>query len=313
VEQAGDGFGGTGGAREERDFPEYFARRPHMDAFARMANASSRARLRTCCVGPIGWKDFSEVERDIANLKSAIQGFKRTVADVFMSATSPGNVLQKMPNRFYGTDEQYLEALCDALHGEYRAIVDAGLILQLDCPDLASRSGPPDYQLQDFRREVARNVEALNYATRDLPPERMRVHVCWGSDERPHHLDPELEDFVDLLLQARPAGLAIVAANGRHEHEWRVWDSVRLPEGKVLIPGVVDSTTNIIEHPETVAERILRFAGVVGAERMIAGVDCGFQTTAGRDQVDPKIAWAKLRSLVEGAQLASARLNGGMA
>jgi len=188
---------------------------------------------------------------------------------------------------------------------EYEAIIDAGFVLQLDCPDLASRPGPEDYTLEDFRREIAQNVEALNYATKGLPEDRMRIHVCWGSDERPHHTDLELRDIVDILLRARPAGMTIVAANGRHEHEWKVWEDVKLPEGKVIIPGVIDSTTNIIEHPETVAERICRFAAVLGKENLIAGVDCGFQTQVGRDLVDPRVAWAKLRSLVEGARLAS--------
>jgi 5-methyltetrahydropteroyltriglutamate--homocysteine methyltransferase len=301
----GDAFSGTGGAREERDFPEYFAQRPNLDAFVRGQHAPPR---RVCCTGPIGWKDFSAVEADIANLSAATSGLG--VADAFLSATSPGNVLQKTPNHFYRSDEEYLQAVSDALESEYRAIVDAGLVLQLDCPDLASRSGRGggDLSLEEFRNEIARNVEALNYATRKLPPDQMRIHVCWGSDERPHHLDPELQDFVDILLRARPAGMTIVAANGRHDWEWRIWSSIRLPEGKVLIPGVIDSTTNIIEHPNTVADRILRFAEVLGKENIIAGVDCGFQSTAGRDQVDPKIAWAKLASLGRGASLASRHL-----
>jgi 5-methyltetrahydropteroyltriglutamate--homocysteine methyltransferase len=167
---------------------------------------------------------------------------------------------------------------------------------------------PRDWDIDEFRREVARNIEVLNHATRDLPPEQMRIHVCWGSTEHPHHLDPELGSLVDLLLTARPAGMTVVSANGRHEFEWKVWQDVALPEGKVIIPGVIDSTSNIVEHPGTVADRILRFASVLGRENVIAGVDCGFQTTAGRDQVHPRVAWAKLASLGAGAKLASAEL-----
>jgi 5-methyltetrahydropteroyltriglutamate--homocysteine methyltransferase len=240
----------------------------------------------------VEWQDFSAVEKDIENLKRATANAR--AEDVFMSAVAPPNVCGIFPNLHYVNDEDYLHAVCEAMRREYEAIVDAGFVLQLDNPGLT--------------RGMPRDIEAINFATRNIAPDRMRLHVCWGSDERPHHLDPELKSFVDVALQARAAGLTIVAANGRHEHEWKVWRDVRLPEDKVIIPGVIDSTTNIIEHPATVAERIMRFVEVLGAEHFLAGVDCGFQTTVGRDQVDPKVAWAKLDALAEGAKLVSAAL-----
>ena len=302
-------FSGTSGAREALDFPNYFARRPVLDRVARAAAAESKGPpKRLCCTGALTWRDFDATLADIAALKSAAADVPH--ADLFMTSSSPGNLFQKVPNQHYANDEEYLQAIADVLRREYRAIVAAGIVLQLDAPDLASRSGPDpaNFSIQEFRRDIAQAVEALNYATAGLPPEMMRVHVCWGSDERPHNRDNELRDIVDILLEARPAGLTLVAANGRHEFEWQVWRDVQLPEGKVLMAGVIDSTTNIIEHPETVAERIHRFASVVGVENLIAGVDCGFQTSAGRDQVDPDIAWAKLASLAEGARRAAWRL-----
>lgn len=299
------GYQGTGGSREALDFPDYFARRPDLDVFTR--NNSGPAK-RLCCTGPIGWKDFDQVTTDLRNMKDALQGVD--VEDVFISATSPGNIWVKTPDLHYGDAQTYLQAVADAMKKEYEAIVAAGFVLQVDCPDLASRSAPGAFNIKDFRSEISMAAEALNYAIRDIDPDMVRIHVCWGSDERPHHLDPELKDFVDILLGINANGMTIVAANGRHEHEWRVWEDVKLPEGKVIIPGVIDSTTNIVEHPEAVAERIERFVSVLGQENVIAGVDCGFQTTAGRDQVDPDVAWAKLRSLAEGAEIATKRLKG---
>lgn len=278
-----------GGLLEEDDFPEYFANRYELDVFARRRSAPAG---RLACVGPIEWKDFSAVEKDIQNLRDALEG--KQYEDAFLSAVAPVNVTGFCPNQYYASDEEYLQALSDAMKREFEAIVAAGFILQLDYPGLT--------------RGIDQDVEAINYVTKDLPADRVRVHVCWGSDERPHHKDPELKTFVHGAMGLHAAGLTIVAANGRHEHEWRVWEDVEVPEGKVIIPGVIDSTTNIIEHPETVSERIQRYAGVLGKENVIAGVDCGFQTTIGRDQVDPKVAWAKLSSLVEGAELATRAL-----
>ncbi len=294
------GFGGADEPRpvglEAREFPEYATRR-------------ATPYRRPACNAPIAWQDFSAVEKDIANLKAATEGLP--VEEVFMTAVSPGTLANFFPNRYYPTREAYLEAVAEVMKREYEAIVQAGFLLQLDCPDLALRSTWfPDLSIPEFRTVVAQNVEALNAATRDIPAEHVRMHVCWGAGEGPHNHDVPLRDIVDVLLTGRPAALSIVGANGRHEHEWKVWQDVQLPAGKVLIPGVIDSTTNIVEHPEVVAERIVRYANVLGRENVIAGVDCGFGTNARTDQVDPEIAWAKLQALVEGAELATKALWG---
>jgi 5-methyltetrahydropteroyltriglutamate--homocysteine methyltransferase len=294
------GFGGADEPRpvslEAREFPEYAARR-------------ATPYRRPACNAPVAWKDFSAVEKDIANLQAATAGLQ--VEEAFLTAVSPGTIVNFFPNCYYPTREAYLEAVAEVMQREYEAIVQAGFLLQLDCPDMALRSTWfPDLSIPEFRTIVAHNVEALNHATRDIPAERMRMHVCWGAGETPRNHDVPLRDIVDELLKARPAGLSLMGANGRHEHEWKVWQEVRLPDGKILIPGVIDSTTNIIEHPEVVAERLVRYASVLGRENVIAGVDCGFGTNARTDQVDPKIAWAKLRALVEGAELATRELWG---
>jgi len=193
---------------------------------------------------------------------------------------------------------------------EYMAIVDAGLILQLDCPDLAlSRHTVFRHlSLADFRKEIEMHVEALNHAVRDIPTDRMRMHICWASTMGPHHEDVPLKDIVDIVLKGRPGAVSFPGANPRHEHEWKVWRDIKLPEGKIIIPGVIDSTSNFVEHPELVADRIINYANVVGRENVIAGVDCGFGTFAGRVQVDRNIVWMKLASLAEGAKLASIQL-----
>jgi 5-methyltetrahydropteroyltriglutamate--homocysteine methyltransferase len=248
------------------------------------------------------------VEQDIANLKAALGG--AAVVEAFMTAASPGTIVNHHPNRFYANREHDVHAVADTMKREYDAIAGAGFILQLDCPDLAlHNTWFPDLTLADFQKQIALYVEGLNYAIRDIDPENIRIHVCWGSGEGPKNHDPELKDILDVILKANAAGISIVGANGRHEHEWKLWQD-RLPDGKVLIPGVIDNTTNIIEHPETVAERILRYAGVVGGENLIAGVDCGFATNLTRSpkDVDPQVAWAKLRSLADGAALASDQL-----
>jgi 5-methyltetrahydropteroyltriglutamate--homocysteine methyltransferase len=291
------------GKRERDSFPEYYSSRPDSYFVNRRRGGK---QMGTCCVEKIEWKNFDEVERDIRNLKAATQ--IASVEDVFMSAISPGDTLRKFPNHHYPTEEEYMYAVADAMRREYLAIIDAGFVLQVDCPDLTTGAHPAQFGLEEFRKEIRQNVEILNYATRDIPPERMRIHVCWGSMERPHSMDPELGDIVDILLEARPAGMTLVGSNGRHAFEWEVWRDVKLPEGKVIIPGVVDSTTNIVEHPEVVADRIVRYAEVLGKENMIPGTDCGFQTTIRRGQVTPSIAWAKLRALAEGARLATRQL-----
>ena len=263
---------------------------------------------RPACTGPVEWKDWPAVERDIQNLEDAAAA--GGADEVFMTSPSPGQIGRFLQNRYYPSDEKYLYTLADVMKREYKAIVEAGYILQIDCPDLAlgRHTQFASLTLREFRDIAAMHVEVLNYAVADIPPDRMRIHVCWASTGGPHHRDVPLKDIADVVIKARPAGLVIAGANPRHEHEWKVWKDVKLPDGKVLVAGVIDSTTNFIEHPELVAERIERYAGVVGRENVIAGVDCGFGTFAGRVQVDTNIVWHKLRALVEGASLASRAL-----
>ena len=279
-----------------KEFPEFAARR--------------RASVfrRPTCTGPIAWKDFDAVERDIQSLAQAA---RRAGADnVFMTAVSPGQAARFLLNRYYPSDEAYVGALAEVLKREYAAIVRAGFVLQLDCPDLASgRNNQFQHlTLAEFQKVAAMHVEALNHAVAGLPPERMRLHICWGNYEGPHHRDVPLRDIIAILLTARPAGLSVEAANPRHAHEWSVFEEVRLPEGKVVIPGVLDTTTNFIEHPELVAQRLVQYARLVGRENVVASADCGFATFADNPTVDPKIAWAKLGAMVEGARLASRTL-----
>jgi 5-methyltetrahydropteroyltriglutamate--homocysteine methyltransferase len=263
---------------------------------------------RPACTGPIAWKDWRAVERDIQNLKDATASV--AAEEVFMTSPSPGQIGRFLPNRYYPSDDAYLATLADVMKREYQAIVRAGFILQLDCPDLAlGRSTQfAHLTLAEFRKVAEMHIEVLNAAVADIPPDRMRMHICWASTGGPHHRDVPLRDIVDVVIKGRPGALLVPGANPRHGHEWNVWRDIKLPAGKILVPGVIDSTTNFIEHPELVAERIVRYARVVGRENVIAGVDCGFGTFAGRVQVDTKIVWHKLRSLVEGARLASGEL-----
>jgi 5-methyltetrahydropteroyltriglutamate--homocysteine methyltransferase len=260
------------------------------------------------CVAPIAWKDFSAVEKDIANLSDAAAAVEHE--EVFMTSASPGTVANFFPNQHYRSRADYLEALADAMHREYQAIVDAGFILQVDCPDLALRNfWFPDTTIEEFRDVVAGNVEALNRALRGIPASKIRLHLCWGSGETPKIFDVPLVSILDVVLKANVGALSFVGANGRHEHEWRVWGGVDLPEQMILIPGVIDNSTNIVEHPDWVAERIVRYADVVGKERVIAGVDCGFGTGSSmRPGVDPAVAVAKLEALSKGAEIATKRL-----
>jgi 5-methyltetrahydropteroyltriglutamate--homocysteine methyltransferase len=286
---------GTG----ERDFPELSAM---------LAYFASPFQHRPACSGPVAWKDFPALEADIARAKHATAGAK--AADIFITSPSPGQIARYLKNQHYPTDEAYLYALADVMAREYRAIVDAGFVLQLDCPDLAlSRHMVfAHLSLADFRKVITTHVEALNHAVKDIAPERMRMHICWASTQGPHHNDVPLKDIVDIVLKGRPQAVSFPGANPRHGHEWKVWKDVKLPDGKIIIPGVIDSTSNFVEHPELVADRILQYAGVVGRENVIAGVDCGFGTFAGRLQVDSKIVWMKLAALAEGARLASQEL-----
>jgi 5-methyltetrahydropteroyltriglutamate--homocysteine methyltransferase len=284
---------------ESAEFPEYFAR---------LSDQLQRAMTNPNCVGPVKYRDHSGVQRDIANLKDAAKG--QSASELFMTSASPGVIAQFLLNRYYKSHEEYLGSLAEAMKEEYDAIHAAGILLQLDCPDMASWQvvEARGETKEDFRRIVAQNVEALNQATRDIPPDSMRMHVCWGNYEGPHTHDIALTEIIDLVLPARPAALLIEAANPRHEHEWVVFEDVRLPDGKVIIPGLIDTTTNYVEHPELVAQRIERFAARVGRENVLAGTDCGFATFAHALPVDTRIVWRKLATLSEGAALASRRL-----
>jgi 5-methyltetrahydropteroyltriglutamate--homocysteine methyltransferase len=227
--------------------------------------------------------------------------------DVFMTSPSPGQIARFLPNLHYSSEEEYIFALADVMKREYEAIVDAGLVLQLDCPDLALSRHTifKHLSLEDFRKEIIMHVEALNHAVRDIPAEKMRIHVCWASTLGPHHEDVPLVDIVDIIMSARPGAVSFPGANPRHEHEWKVWRDVKLPDGKVIIPGVIDTTSNFVEHPELVSDRIQNYASVVGRENVLVGGDCGFGTFAGRVQVDRNIVWMKFKAMTEGAAMAS--------
>jgi 5-methyltetrahydropteroyltriglutamate--homocysteine methyltransferase len=275
-----------------------------------LAQFASPFQNRPACSGPVGWKDFEAAQTDIDRAKAAMAGAK--AEEFFFTSPSPGQIGRYLKNAYYKTEEEYLFALADVMAREYKAIADAGFIVQLDCPDLAlSRHTVfAHLSLADFRKEIAMHVEALNHAVKDIPAERMRMHICWGSTLGPHHTDVPIRDIADIVLKAKPVAVSFPGANPRHEHEWKVWREVKLPEGKAIIPGVIDSTSNFVEHPEVVCDRILNYARVVGRENVIAGVDCGFGTFAGRVQVDTKIVWMKLKSLADGAALASKELWG---
>ena len=295
------GFGGQAAVPSRADwadFPEAAARSERRSTISRPA-----------CNGPIDWRDRSAVAKDVANLRAALEGVQPTEA--FMTAASPGVIAHFLRNEHYPSREAYLARLVDVMKEEYDAIHRAGFVLQVDCPDLAmSRHlAFPELSNAQFLKIAEGNVEALNHALRDIPPDRLRLHLCWGNYEGPHHRDIPLREILPIALKARPQALSFEGANPRHEHEWIVFREVKLPDDRLIIPGVLDSTTNFIEHPELVAQRLVRYAEVVGRERVIAGTDCGFATFARSAlQVEPEIAWAKFASMVEGARLASRQL-----
>ncbi|MBM4254821.1 MAG: cobalamin-independent methionine synthase II family protein [Deltaproteobacteria bacterium] len=291
-----DGKAGPMRAADVLDFPEYARRVYRVTA------------QRPACTGPIAYKDKEAIDTEIATFKAALQGVEPTEA--FMSAASPGVISLFLKNDYYPSHAAYLEALAHVMKDEYNAIYQAGFVLQVDCPDLAMGRHLQfaNESVADFRKTAELHIAALNHALADIPPDRMRLHLCWGNYAGPHHRDIPLRDIIDIVLKARPSGLSFEAANPRHAHEWKVFREVKLPDGKVLIPGVLDSTTNYIEHPELVAERICRFAEVIGRENVIAGTDCGFSTFAGLSDVDPNITWEKLKAMAEGARIASRQL-----
>jgi len=287
-----------GPSRDMNDFPEFGPYRRTGGGLTQIA--------RPMCNGPIAWKDFEAVKTDVANMKAA----SGDATEVFMTAASPGQVARFQGNEYYKSDEEYLWALGNVLKDEYKAIADAGFVLQLDCPDLGSgwNNQFRDLTLEEFRKVVDMHLEVLDAAIADVPPEQVRLHLCWGNYEGPHNHDIPLREIIEPVLKSRPAAVSFESANPRHEHEWTVFEEVKLPDGKLVIPGVIDSTTNFIEHPEVVAQRIERYAAVVGRENVIAGADCGFATFANAPTVVPAITWAKFGSLVEGARIARSRL-----
>ncbi len=294
-------------SRDRRAFPGAYEDHAAMCAARPLRLATPRARQSWACTGPVSYRGHENVAADIENLKRAV-GMQR-VTECFITALSPNNVALYYPNRYYRTDQEYYTALADAMREEFLAIVDAGFILQIDDPRLATHyDRHPDVSIEECRAFIAEQVELINYALRGIPPEKVRFHTCYSTNIAPRVHDLELRHYVDLMLKINAAGYSFEAANPRHEHEWAIWRECRLPDGKLLIPGVVSHCVSLIEHPELVAQRICRFAEVVGRERVIASNDCGFATSSAGDEVHPEVAWAKLRSLSEGAQIASRRL-----
>ncbi len=297
------GFGGASHPLQYRDLVDFpgMARRVFGDP--------GRARRKTpACTAPVTLRDGEAARADVANLQSALAQVK--AREAFLSAASPGVISLFFRNDHYPDHKTYLFAIAEAMKHEYETVAGAGLVLQVDCPDLAMGRHIQfaDLSVEEFRKMARLHLEALDYALARVPPEQARIHLCWGNYEGPHHYDVPLADIIDLVFAARPAAVSFEAANPRHAHEWRVFESVKVPGGKVIVPGVIDSTTNFIEHPVLIADRITRYARLVGRENVIAGSDCGFGTWVGQAAVDPDIVWAKLGSLAEGARLASREL-----
>ena len=272
----------------------------------RLADEGGSARyLRPICRGPIEYEHPEPLQADLARLARAIEG--QPVAGAFMNAPSPGIIALFQPNEYYPSLDEYLDAIGEAMKTEYEAIVGAGFLLQIDAPDLAMGRHIMyrDRSDEEFVAAAARHVEAINRALRDVPSDRVRLHLCWGNYEGPHHLDIDVAKIVDVVLRAKPDTILFEAANPRHEHEWATWGDTDIPDGKILAPGVIDTTCNYIEHPDLVAQRLRRYTDIVGSGRVMAGTDCGFGTWSGFGSVDPDICWAKLAALAEGARRAS--------
>ena len=289
------------GSREVRAFPEFY------EWFSRAMPSPAVRSLHMVCTGPIVYKGAKHVQTDIENLKASLAGTR--AEEAFIPAISPTSVEDWQRNAYYKTDEEYLFAIAEALREEYEEIVNAGFLVQIDDPQFVTQwTKQPDLTLDEWREWAALRVEALNHALRNIAPEKIRHHTCYGINMGPRIHDLELKDIVDIILKIRAGGFSFEAANPRHEHEWKVWKNVKLPEGKCLIPGVISHSTVLVEHPELVAERIGRFASVAGRENVIAGADCGFATFANSREVHPSIVWAKLKSLADGAKIASRQL-----
>jgi len=299
------GFGGHVDRKSALDLAEHPALVKKLSAMM-----GSQDFVRASCVGPIKLVNLEPLHEDIRRFKAALAQEGREGTQAFMNAASPGLITAFQVNKYYPSHEAYLADLAEAMRTEYETIVDEGFYLQLDCPDLAMsrHTGYQDLSEAEFLKVAEENVAALNAATANIPPERMRMHICWGNYEGPHDHDIPLERVVDIILKARPATILFEAANPRHEHEWKVWADAKIPDHKILAPGLIDTCSNYVEHPELIAQRIERFAGIVGAERVVASTDCGFGTFAGYGKIDPDVTWKKLRSLREGADIAGARL-----
>ncbi len=298
-----DRLTGFGGASEQLHYRDLVG---FPGVARRVLGDPGRARRKTpACTEQISVADRQAARTDTDNLRSALA--QVSIDNSFLTAASPGVISLFFRNEYYPNHEAYLFAIADAMKHEYETVAKAGFTLQVDCPDLAMgrHTQFADLTLEEFRKMAQLHVEALNYALAEIPPDRLRMHLCWGNYEGPHHCDVPLGDIFDIVLSARPSAISLEAANPRHAHEWKLFEDVRLPEGKVLIPGVIDSTTNFVEHPELIAERISRYARLVGSERVIAGTDCGFGTWVGQAAVDPDVVWAKLASMAAGARLAS--------
>lgn len=294
------GFGGAGNTFVYQDLVEF----PNLAK--RVFGDPGRSRRKTpACNAPIAVRDTAAAAVDVANLKAALAAADRV--DGFMSAASPGVVSLFFRNEHYKDHETYLFAIADAMRHEYEAVANAGLVLQIDCPDLAMgrHIQYADLELGEFRKRAGLHIAALDHALAGIAPEQLRMHLCWGNYEGPHHRDVPLADIIDLVLKARPAAISFEAANPRHAHEWTLFERVTLPPGKVIIPGAIESKSNFVEHPELIAQRIARYARLVGRENVIAGSDCGYGTWVGQAAVDPDVVWAKFAAMAEGARIAS--------
>ncbi|MFE7201408.1 cobalamin-independent methionine synthase II family protein [Pseudonocardia alni] len=303
VKERMSGFDGEAGALSLADLDDY----PEITAQA----LNGLVTATPSCTGPVRYTGVEDLSQELKELRAAVDAAGgQAPSEVVVTAASPGVIAIYLADQHYGSHEAYLGALAEAMRTEYEAIVAAGFVLQIDCPDLAMgrHAQYAEATIPEFRRAIAGHIEALNAATAGIDPDRMRMHLCWGNYESPHHRDVDLVDIVDIVMTGRPQAVLMEAANPRHAHEWRVFEDFALPEDKILVPGVIDTCTNYIEHPQLVAERIVRYARTVGVERVIAGTDCGFSTFASFLPVHPRIAWAKLASLSEGARLATEEL-----
>jgi 5-methyltetrahydropteroyltriglutamate--homocysteine methyltransferase len=294
------GFGGEGNTFVYQDLAEF----PSLAK--RVFGDPGRSRRKTpACNAPIAVRDAQAPLVDIEHLNAAVQGQK--VEEKFLTGASPGVVSLFFRNEHYPSEEAYVFAIADAMRSEYEAIGKAGIVLQIDCPDLGMgrHIQYASLPLPEWRKKAQMHVEALNHAVENVPAELLRMHLCWGNYEGPHHCDVPLGDVIDIVFKAKPTAIALEAANPRHAHEWKLFETVKLPDGKLLIPGVIESKSNFIEHPELIAQRIGRYANLVGRENVIAGSDCGFGTWVGQAAVDPDVVWAKMAAMAEGARIAS--------